>query len=64
MSVTDRNDNAPDFQDPLQFFLREDAGVGASVGTLVATDRDAGTNGEVSYSSPDSGPFTIRPDGK
>lgn len=59
----DENDNTPSFQSPLAFSLREDASVGTSVGRLLATDGDAGTNSDVTYSSPDGGPFSVRSDG-
>ena len=50
VTVLDSNDNSPQF-DPtsLTFTISESASVGAPIGTLNATDADAGSNAVVSY---------------
>lgn len=50
VNVTDINDNSPQFSQRLfNFTVLETADVGSKVGTLNATDLDAGENGRVSY---------------
>ncbi|XP_071485882.1 protocadherin Fat 4-like [Diadema antillarum] len=49
--VLDENDNDPEFStSAYSFLVPEDAMVGEDVGVVVATDPDAGPNGEVVYS--------------
>lgn len=51
VSVTDVNDNKPNFSQPLyDFYIREDAPIGFTFGRVNATDRDSDQNGRVSYS--------------
>ena len=46
--VEDFNDNAPEFeQSRYEFMIRENEPAGTSVGTVLATDDDTGTNEEV-----------------
>jgi hypothetical protein len=51
ITVTDQNDNAPEFQaaNPGCSAVNENSAVGTVVLTTVATDADAGSNGSVSY---------------
>ncbi|KAL4230410.1 Protocadherin-10 [Mactra antiquata] len=50
ISVTDENDNKPEFQDSiLNVTVTEDIAVGKTIVTLQAVDEDAGKNGEVMY---------------
>ncbi|XP_045140671.1 protocadherin beta-14-like [Echinops telfairi] len=49
--VSDVNDNAPTFtQTSYTLFIRENNSPGLHLGTVSATDRDAGTNAQVTYS--------------
>ncbi|XP_045140410.1 protocadherin beta-4 isoform X2 [Echinops telfairi] len=49
--VSDVNDNAPTFtQTSYTLFVRENNSPGLHLGTVSATDRDAGTNAQVTYS--------------
>ncbi|XP_075397816.1 protocadherin beta-13-like [Tenrec ecaudatus] len=49
--VSDVNDNAPTFtQTSYTLFIRENNSPGLQLGTVSATDRDAGTNAQVTYS--------------
>ena len=51
VSVLDMNDNAPEFSQSLyQVNVGEDAAIGSSVFTFLASDPDGGLNGLVSYS--------------
>ncbi len=50
VTVTDQNDNAPNFVgDPYSFNVREDLPVGNFIGSVSATDIDAGNNGKLRY---------------
>ena len=50
VSILDQNDNAPVFSDePYQFQVAENATVGHSLGAILATDADAGSNAEVTF---------------
>ena len=45
--LTDVNDNAPEFvPDRINSTLSEDVGIGTSVATFTATDKDSGDNGD------------------
>ena len=49
--VTDVNDNEPEFQNqPYRENVAENVNVGHVVGTVLATDKDSGPRGRVSYS--------------
>ncbi|XP_021699917.1 protocadherin-like wing polarity protein stan isoform X3 [Aedes aegypti] len=66
ISVTDVNDNAPQFKVPLyQATIAEDALIGTSVVQIAATDIDMGLNGRIKYtlSSKDieDGSFVVDP---
>ncbi|XP_030388378.1 protocadherin-like wing polarity protein stan [Scaptodrosophila lebanonensis] len=66
ISVTDVNDNAPSFKNPLyQASILEDALVGTSVIQVSATDPDIGLNGRIKYMLSDrdveDGSFVIDP---
>lgn len=50
ISILDHNDNVPQFiGEPYQFQVAENATGGYSVGTVLATDADAGSNAEVTF---------------
>ena len=50
VSVLDQNDNAPTFSDePYQFQVAENATVGHFIGTILATDADAGSNAAITF---------------
>ena len=52
VNVLDVNDNKPVFQPAKSsgsVSIREDSGLGTTVATVQATDKDAGQNGSVSY---------------
>ncbi|XP_022249667.1 cadherin-related tumor suppressor-like [Limulus polyphemus] len=72
ITVTDTNDNPPEFEDSVYSFdIPEEIQRGASVGKVSATDVDIGVNGQISYSvvsdwgndvfslNPQSGVFTL-----
>ena len=60
ISVLDENDNAPAFQQSLYSSeILEGVPVGQLVGTVVASDADAGSNAEVSYSIVETVPFSV-----
>nr|XP_017823831.1 protocadherin beta-15 [Callithrix jacchus] len=51
VQVSDVNDNAPAFtQTSYTFFVRENNSPALHIGTVSATDRDSGTNAQVTYS--------------
>eukprot|EP00794_Sanderia_malayensis_P006323 gene6323-7047_t len=51
VTVGDLNDNAPSFiGDPYSFRVREDSSPNSYIGTVRATDADAGSNGKLRYS--------------
>lgn len=51
ISVTDQNDNDPQFvQNHYYYTLREDVAIGSMVLQVSASDADEGTNGHVTYS--------------
>uniref|UniRef100_A0A8C2W0S3 Cadherin domain-containing protein n=1 Tax=Chinchilla lanigera TaxID=34839 RepID=A0A8C2W0S3_CHILA len=61
--VSDVNDNAPTFtQSSYTLFVRENNSPALHIGTISATDRDSGTNAQVTYSllSAPEGPFPAR----
>ncbi|XP_068026259.1 LOW QUALITY PROTEIN: protocadherin-16 [Melanerpes formicivorus] len=63
VSITDENDNSPRLSQERYFFtVPENQAPGSSVGRVMATDRDAGQNGRLSYRllPPDPG-FLIHP---
>lgn len=65
-SLTDVNDNAPQFKVPLyQASIPEDALIGTSVIQISATDQDIGLNGRVRYTLSDKdkedGSFVVDP---
>ena len=50
VSILDQNDNAPVFSDePYQFQVAENATVGHLLGTILATDTDAGSNADITF---------------
>ena len=50
INVLDANDNIPIFGNPTFFQTTEESLAPASIGTVVATDADSGTNGLITYS--------------
>uniref|UniRef100_A0A3B5L0B4 Protocadherin 2 alpha c n=1 Tax=Xiphophorus couchianus TaxID=32473 RepID=A0A3B5L0B4_9TELE len=49
--VSDVNDNAPDFQEPvINIYVKENSKVGTIIKTVTAVDVDINNNGQVSYS--------------
>lgn len=50
MTVSDVNDNSPEFPLPHSFSVSEASQVNSQVATIVATDADVGRNGDVTYS--------------
>lgn len=64
VNVTDVNDNHPVFSIPSGGFVAnvsENIPIGSEVITVVATDRDQGTDAEITYSLSDSSvPFQIQ----
>ena len=50
MTAEDSNDNDPQFIPPYIVHVSEAAQVNSVVGTLTATDSDAGVNGQVTFS--------------
>ncbi|XP_062580592.1 protocadherin-9-like [Saccostrea cucullata] len=64
ISVLDKNDNKPAFnQTRYTFSVDENAPAGSHVGILYATDNDEGENSVITFTGPDSVPFTIFPGG-
>lgn len=64
ISVLDKNDNEPMFnQSRYTFTVNENAPAGSQVGILYATDQDEGENAVITFTGPDSVPFTIFPGG-
>jgi len=65
IQITDINDNAPEFTvsgSSIEISVKEDTVRGTGVYTAVASDRDSGANGEVTYQLDDpTGHFTIVP---
>ncbi|XP_041461446.1 protocadherin Fat 4-like [Lytechinus variegatus] len=61
--VLDENDNRPFFDNATyNFYLSEEAGVNAFVGTIHAVDNDVGKNGELTYSfTANHSLFTLNP---
>ncbi|NXS91932.1 PCD16 protein, partial [Jacana jacana] len=60
--VLDVNDEAPTFEKPeYEAHIVENLPAGSSVLQVVATDRDLGANGQVSYGTLSGGPFSIDP---
>lgn len=62
LTIIDVNDNAPRFsRESYEFSVRENANFALSVGSVVATDADSGTYGEIQYSleGPNSNHFFI-----
>ena len=62
VTVQDENDNAPVFVPSGPFSVTENSDAGTRVGQVSATDADAGSNAEMSFSivrGDDAGPFTI-----
>ena len=54
--LLDENDNDPEFSTSVySFIVAEDEDVGEEVGVVVATDPDAGTNGDIVYSVVEEG---------
>lgn len=50
VTVQDENDNIPQFTDePYSFSVVEHSSIGTTVGTVIATDADIGTNGQIDY---------------
>ncbi|XP_067673635.1 cadherin-87A-like [Haliotis asinina] len=50
ITISDVNDNVPQFTPIYPFFVVENYNVGQSVGRILATDGDAGINGDIVYS--------------
>ncbi|XP_078719353.1 protocadherin Fat 4 [Lampetra fluviatilis] len=64
VTVQDANDNPPAFEKPAyRASVAEDSPVGAALLAVSAADRDAGANGEVTYSieDEDRSPFRVHP---
>lgn len=63
ITITDDNDNAPDFATNSEKPLCEDAQIGSVVNIATASDNDAGENSHITYSIVDGGesPFEIDP---
>ena len=64
LNLTDVNDNSPMFIDPLlNLTVPENSSDGSVIGQFIATDKDIGTNGEITYtldpSSSESVPFYL-----
>ncbi|XP_036247619.1 protocadherin-16 [Molothrus ater] len=60
--VLDVNDEAPVFEKPeYQAHIMENLPAGSPVLQVLATDRDLGANGQVSYGGLSGGPFSIHP---
>lgn len=61
VSVLDVNDNDPEFsQAQYEFNLREHSPEGETLATITATDRDVGSNAQISYSlSTGAGQFRV-----
>ena len=60
ISVTDVNDNVPEFTEDTYFFqIREDLASFELIGTVLALDLDSGTNAEVVYSLKSSDPEVL-----
>nr|XP_006812462.1 PREDICTED: protocadherin Fat 4-like [Saccoglossus kowalevskii] len=60
--IGDVNDNAPEFQNTNLTTVSEDAGAYTTVVELVATDADAGDNGDVDYSMESMSEFFLTSD--
>ncbi|XP_005089075.2 neural-cadherin [Aplysia californica] len=60
LDITDENDNKPQFTQP-QFLksVPENFGIGEAVLEVTATDLDSGQNGEIEFSVPEDGYFSI-----
>ena len=51
ITVIDENDFVPSFEDePVTFTVKENAAIGTLVGTVMAVDKDTGSNAELNYS--------------
>lgn len=64
LTVLDENDNSPVFTNVGNFTVVENAASGTNVGSISATDSDAGSNGEVRFSitaGNEDGVFQIEP---
>ena len=61
VTVTDVNDNNPEFsQDQYEFSLRENSPMGEALPIVTATDRDIGSNAQLTYSlSTGAGQFVV-----
>ncbi|NXK83062.1 PCD16 protein, partial [Amazona guildingii] len=60
--VLDVNDEAPTFEKPeYEAHIMENLPAGSPVLQVLATDRDLGANGQVSYGGLSGGPFSINP---
>ena len=62
LNLTDINDNSPMFVDPLSALpVPENSSNGSVIGQYIATDKDVGSNGEITYtlSSSESVPFHL-----
>nr|XP_009931755.1 PREDICTED: LOW QUALITY PROTEIN: protocadherin-16 [Opisthocomus hoazin] len=60
--VLDVNDEAPTFEKPeYEAHIMENLPAGSPVLQVLATDRDLGANGQVSYGGVSGGPFSIHP---
>ena len=64
ITVSDENDNKPEFVGPVLFSVPENSPVQTLVGTLSATDEDIGSNAVVTFTSPNSGPFNVMTNGE
>ncbi|XP_071106394.1 cadherin-87A-like [Haliotis cracherodii] len=53
ITVLDVNDQVPQFSAIYPFYVVENYNIGQSVGRIIATDGDAGTNGDIVYSMTD-----------
>ncbi|KAK3593637.1 hypothetical protein CHS0354_025528 [Potamilus streckersoni] len=63
ISLTDVNDNEPEFSSPLvKVTVREDALVGDRLIVLTATDKDSGLNGQIEYQLKGTGSNKFRVD--
>lgn len=63
-SVNPVNEFTPTFSMPrLEFSIREDAGIGSTVGQITATDQDSGEDGLITYSinTGQTDTFTVQP---
>ena len=61
MSISDVNDNSPQFVTPSQIWVKENATVGSIVYTVRAVDIDEGVNADVMYSLVSHPVFSVSP---